>query len=125
MNIEVVIMDFGSQYTQLIARRVRELKVYCEVIPYNHNLNSYKNLKCIILSGGPASVYSNNSPKLNKSVFKLNIPILGICYGMQLIVDYFGGKVTNSTKQEFGEAKLFVDNLKDPIFNKIKSECLV
>ena len=88
MNDTIIIIDYGSQYTQLIARRIRELKVYCEVLPYNkiskNFLMSFEP-KGIILSGGPNSVTKKSAPKLNKNILDLNIPVLGICYGLQLI----------------------------------------
>jgi len=90
----IIILDFGSQYTQLIARRVRELNVYSEILPYNTNLENIKqkNVKGIIFSGGPASIYKKNAPKITEKIFTLNIPILGICYGLQIIMDIGGGE---------------------------------
>ena len=92
---KILVIDFGSQYSQLIARRVRELGVYCEILPYNSSLTSIKaySPQGIILSGGPETVKKKGAPKVPKGLFHLNIPILGICYGMQLIAEEFGGKV--------------------------------
>ena len=108
VNNFVLIIDFGSQVTQLIARRVRELGVYCEVKNYNISLDEIKkvNPKAIILSGGPSSVYEKESPTIDKKIFNLNIPILGICYGEQLICHLLGGKVEKSSNREFGKAQL-------------------
>lgn len=89
-------MDFGGQYNQLIARRVRECNVYCEVHPYNVELDKLKemNLKGIIFTGGPNSVYAEGSPLCGKEVFRLGVPVLGICYGSQLMAHLLGGKVS-------------------------------
>ncbi|MDO8527745.1 MAG: glutamine-hydrolyzing GMP synthase, partial [Deltaproteobacteria bacterium] len=116
----VLILDFGSQYTQLIARRVREAHVYCEIQSYNHPIDDIKKFAPggIILSGGPSSVWEKNSPKADPEIFKLGIPVLGICYGMQLIVQAFGGDVTPSDKREFGRADIDCDD-SDPLFRTI------
>lgn len=108
----VLILDFGSQYTQLIARRVREAKVYCEIHPYNMPLSEILSLnpRGIILSGGPASVYEKDAPLPDKEVLFLGIPILGICYGLQLITHLFGGKVAESIDREYGNAFIKVVN---------------
>ena len=92
---KIVVLDFGSQYSHLICRRIRELNVYCELVPYNTPAEKIKDLgpKGIIFSGGPASVYSKNSPKPDDEIFELGVPILGICYGHQIIVDHFNGKI--------------------------------
>ncbi len=106
----ILVLDFGSQYTQLIARRIREQNVRSIIYPYNVSLDKIKELnpKGIILSGGPTSVYDENSPKLGMKFLNLNIPILGICYGMQLIAQNFGGKVEPAKNREYGKAKLNV-----------------
>ncbi|MCA6085371.1 glutamine-hydrolyzing GMP synthase [Candidatus Endomicrobiellum agilis] len=107
----ILILDFGSQYTQLIARRIREEKVYCELYPGNKPIKSFsgfEGLKGIILSGGYESVYSKNAPWPDPKVWELGIPILGICYGMQLIAEHLGGKVTPSKCREFGLASVDV-----------------
>ena len=106
---KILIIDFGSQVTKLIARRIRELHVYCEIINVKkfNNLKNYKNIKGIILSGGPSTVTNKGFPKISKKIFSLNIPILGICYGLQLIAKLFGGKIkSNIKKREFGKATL-------------------
>lgn len=103
----VVILDFGSQYTQLIARRVRECRVYCEIFPYNMSMLELgrKSPKAIILSGGPASLTSRKSPACDKRIFDLGIPILGICYGMQIEGKFLGGEVGRAHKREYGFAQ--------------------
>jgi GMP synthase (glutamine-hydrolysing) len=105
---KILILDFGSQYTQLIARRIRELNVYCEIFPFDIDLKKITTFDAngIILSGGPNSVYEEETPSAPKEIFKLNIPILGICYGMQTIVNQLGGKVQTSNKREFGYAEI-------------------
>ena len=111
----IIVLDFGSQYTQLIARRIRESKVYTKIVPYNITPEEIKeqNPKGIILSGGPLSVYDKNAPLPNEEIFKLDIPILGVCYGMQLITQMFGGKVERSKEREYGRSELFIDDIKD------------
>lgn len=106
----ILILDFGSQFTQLIARRVREAGVYCEIHPYSLPLDKIKSFapRGIILSGGPASVHAGESPKANPAIFGLDLPILGICYGEQLICDMLGGQVTPGDKREFGRAEIEV-----------------
>ena len=105
---KILILDFGSQYTQLIARRIRELNIYSEIHPYDLDIKTLKEFspKAIILSGGPNSVYEDDTPKAPKEIFKLSIPILGICYGMQTLINQFGGKVETSSKREFGYAEI-------------------
>ena len=94
-QVEILVLDFGSQYTQLIARRLREYGVYTEIVPYFEKIEDIKARapKGIILSGGPASVYEEGAYKPDSKVFELGIPVLGICYGMQYIADFFGGSV--------------------------------
>lgn len=108
MHQGIVILDFGSQYTQLIARRIRELHIYSEILPYNVSAEEIKkhNPKGIIFSGGPASVYEKDAPFPDVRVFDLGIPILGICYGLQLISHHFGGEVVKSDKHEYGKAEI-------------------
>src|SRR3989338_2121947 len=100
----ILILDFGSQYTQLIARRIREGKVFCQIVPYNITAEEILALtpKGIILSGGPMSVYDAGAPKPRAEIFKLGLPILGICYGLQVMTDMLGGKVDRSKGREFG-----------------------
>jgi GMP synthase (glutamine-hydrolysing) len=116
----VLVLDFGSQYTQLIARRVRELGVYSEIRPFSEPLGRIEEMqpKAIILSGGPASVWDENSPSLSPNIFSLKIPILGICYGMQLTAHLLGGRVERSIKREFGPADIEVTDGAD-IFSSI------
>jgi GMP synthase (glutamine-hydrolysing) len=108
---KILILDFGSQYTQLIARRVRECQIYSEIHPYDIPVDRIKSLspQGIILSGGPASVYEKDAPHCHPSILKMGIPILGICYGMQLIAQLSGGEVTHSEKREYGKARLSLD----------------
>lgn len=108
----IIILDFGSQYTQLIARRVRENKVFSKILPYNTPAKEIALLspKGLILSGGPASVTEKKSPNPDKGIFKLGIPILGICYGMQVITEMLDGKVKHTEAREFGKIELFVDD---------------
>jgi GMP synthase (glutamine-hydrolysing) len=118
----VAIFDFGSQYTQLIARRVRECKIYSEIFPYNISLKKItaNKPKAIILSGGPATVTKNKSPTISKKIFELGIPVLGICYGMQLTAKLFGGKVKRSPNREYGDSKLSIDK-SDAIFGGLEN----
>ena len=112
---KILILDFGSQYTQLIARRVREAKVYCEIHPYNVGQEFIKSFspKAVILSGGPSSVYDKGAPVLPKEFFSLNVPVLGICYGMQLMSKLLGGRVERSKKREYGPAYLDISDTSD------------
>ena len=118
----ILIIDFGSQYNQLIARRVREHHVYCQIEPPDISIAAIKALKPegIILSGGPASIYSKGAPRVDKGIFSLGIPILGICYGMQYMVDSLGGKVIGSAKREYGFAELSVKKQKGMFFGVAK-----
>ena len=111
----ILILDFGSQYTQLIARRVRENKVFSRIIPYNTPAKEIAAMmpKGLILSGGPASAIEKKSPYPDKGIFKLGIPILGICYGMQVITEMSGGKVRHTKEREYGKAELFIDDNRD------------
>ena len=107
---KIIIIDFGSQVTKLIARRIRELKIYCEIINLKDfkKITNFKDIKGIILSGGPSTVTQKTYPSIPKNIFEKNIPILGICYGLQLIAKVFGGRIKQSQKKrEFGEAILF------------------
>lgn len=117
----IIILDFGSQYNQLIARRVREMGVYAEVVPYFEPLEDIlaREPKGIILSGGPASVYLDGSPTIDKALYEQGIPVLGICYGMQLTSQLLGGNVERADKQEFGKAELIIDDLESPLFKGV------
>jgi GMP synthase (glutamine-hydrolysing) len=107
---KVLVLDFGSQYTQLIARKIRELGVFSEIVPYKHPLAKIKSERpaAIILSGGPQSVYEENAPRISPDIFYLGIPVLGICYGLQLMAYILGGEVSPSQKREYGFASLTV-----------------
>ena len=109
---KILVLDFGSQYTQLIARRIREGKVYSEIFPFNASIEKIRdfNPRGIVLSGGPSSVYEEGAPIPDMKIFQLGIPILGICYGMQLMAHALSGKVAKAAKREFGQAELSVDN---------------
>ena len=127
-NELIVILDFGGQYTQLIARRVRDCNVFCEIHPYNVDIEAIKkiNPKGIIFAGGPNSVYADNAPKVSEAILKLNIPILGICYGMQLLTYMLGGKIQKAEVKENGKASLRIK--KDSILLKAvedNSVCLM
>ena len=123
---KILIFDYGSQYTQLIARRVRELNVYSEICRHDISLEELnkKSPKAIILSGGPMSVYDENAYSLNENIFDLNIPILGICYGMQLLMHHFGAKVNSSNIREYGHMKIYSKN-NNNLFKDIKDEVSV
>ena len=109
-NVPVLVIDFGSQTTQLILRRIREIGVYCEVVSHDNIIDRIKEFrpKAIIFSGGPSSAFGKFSPKVDKKVFQSNIPILGICYGMQIICEQLNGKVKKTNKREFGKAHIKV-----------------
>ena len=108
----VLVLDFGSQYSQLIARRVRELNVYCEIVRHNITAEQIRKHqpRGLILSGGPSSVYEENAPKCDPELFQMELPILGICYGMQLACDALGGQVSNAPAREYGRARLHIDD---------------
>ena len=121
MTEQILILDFGSQYTQVIARRIRECKVYCTIIPYNTPAASFGQYKAkgIILSGGPASVYATKAPLPDPEIFNLGIPILGICYGLQLIAQFLEGKVEPGNKREYGKGQLTIKEDACPLFSKL------
>ena len=108
MNQKIAVLDFGSQYTQVIARRIRESSVYSEIMPFNTKADVLKKQGVcgIILSGGPASVLSKGSPRPDKKIFELGVPVLGICYGLQLMGHMLGGKIVSSKQREYGLGKL-------------------
>jgi len=122
----VLVMDFGGQYSQLIARRIRECGVYCEIVPFNTAIAKIKELapKGIIFSGGPSSVYQDGAPHCDSAIFQQDIPILGICYGMQLSAHLLGGNVAHATSREYGNTRLFIDRHSD-IFSEISPETQV
>ncbi len=117
----IIVLDFGSQYNMLIARRVREAQVYCEVVPHDTPWEKIKSLnpKGFILSGGPASVYDNNAPLAPSYVYETHLPVLGICYGMQVIAKQLGGQVAPGTCKEYGHAVLHLNKLESPLFAKL------
>jgi len=119
----VLVIDFGSQYSRLIARRIRESKVYCEIIPYSATWDSVKDLnpRGVVLSGGPASVYDSNPPLAPSWVYECGLPILGICYGMQVMVHQLGGKVAPATKREYGHAVLHQNATDEPLLHGLPS----
>ncbi|MEL6138823.1 MAG: glutamine-hydrolyzing GMP synthase, partial [Cyanobacteria bacterium J06628_6] len=115
----LVILDFGSQYSELIARRIRETQVYSEVLSYRTSVEQLKQLspKGIILSGGPNSVYDDYAPQCDPAIFELGIPVLGVCYGMQLMVQQLGGQVERAERGEYGKASLLIDDPTDLLTN--------
>lgn len=119
MTDKIIILDFGSQYTQLIARRIRELNTYCEIVPYNKLPALDENVKGIVLSGSPFSVKQEDSLRPDLEAIIGQRPVLGICYGAQLIADHFGGKVMKSEKREYGKASLTKIHHEDSFFNEV------
>lgn len=122
----IIILDFGSQYNQLIARRVREMGVYAEIIPYSSSIEEIKKKKPkgIILSGGPSSVYQEGAYHIDKKIYEMGIPVLGICYGMQLTAHLLGGKVDRGEKGEYGKTDFFIQK-ESPLFKGIKEKSTV
>ncbi len=122
-NQVVAVLDFGSQYTQLIARRVREQNVYSEILPYDTDVNTLKDsrVKAVILSGGPSSVYTKKSPQINWKISDLEKPILGICYGMQLMMQQWGGEIQSTGTGEYGHAQIAIEN-GSPIFELVPKD---
>ncbi|MCP4296432.1 MAG: GMP synthase (glutamine-hydrolyzing), partial [Proteobacteria bacterium] len=116
----IVILDFGSQFTQLIARRIREQKVYCEIHPCITSLDKIKSLnpEGLILSGGPSSVLGDDAPTVSPEIFEWGVPILGVCYGQQLMVSLLGGRIENSDHSEYGKTDIKIDSA-GSVFNKI------
>jgi GMP synthase (glutamine-hydrolysing) len=115
---QIVILDFGSQYTQVIARRIRETNVYCAILPFDTPVSDIRklNVKGLVLSGGPASVYAQDAPRPDPEIFQLGVPILGLCYGIQLLAHYLGGKVEPGQKREYGKGTLTVTDPSCPLF---------
>ena len=127
-SVPIIVLDFGSQYTQLIARKLRESGVYCEIVPYNEKIEDIKarSPQGIILSGGPASVYAKDAYHPDSEIYELGLPMLGICYGMQLLTQHFGGVVVPSDHHEYGKAELeFGDECACQIFNDTPSGQIV
>ncbi len=125
MKERIIILDFGSQYTQLIARRLRELHVFCEIYPYNALPSDYLSAKGIILSGSPFSVLDANALYTDLNLIKGKLPVLGVCYGAQLTAHQLGGKVSKTLKREYGKARLNVADQNDPIFKGISASSQV
>ena len=125
-KVDILVLDFGSQYTQLIARRLREEKVYCEIVPYFEKIENIKAKapKGIILSGGPASVYAKDAYRIDKEIYNLGLPVMGICYGMQLIAVDFGGEVVRADHHEYGKAELIIDDFSSPLFKDVKDKSI-
>ncbi|MFT5491854.1 MAG: GMP synthase (glutamine-hydrolyzing), partial [Limisphaerales bacterium] len=121
MAEQIVILDFGSQYTQVIARRIRECNVYSVILPFDTaaaEIAAYKP-RGIILSGGPSSVYAETAPHPDPGIFKLKVPVLGICYGLQLMAHFLKGKVESSAEREYGKGTLTVSDKTCPLFKKL------
>ena len=118
MQEKVLILDFGSQYTQLIARRVRELFIYCEIHPFNNPPKHLSYFKAVILSGSPYSVRAEDAPHPELDQIKGKLPLLGVCYGAQYLAHFFGGQVNLSDKLEYGRAHLGYVNSEDPFFQR-------
>ena len=119
MQEKILILDFGSQFTQLIARRVRELNIYCEIHPFNHFPEIDSTVKGIILSGSPYSVRQEDAPHFDFAKFHTTLPILGVCYGAQYIAHFNGGEVLPSSTREYGRANLHYINQENPLFKDI------
>ncbi|MEI9934781.1 MAG: glutamine-hydrolyzing GMP synthase [Ferruginibacter sp.] len=119
MTEKILILDFGSQYTQLIARAVREANVYCEITPYQKEIQFERGLKGIILSGSPCSVNEENAPVVDIKNMAAKVPVLGICYGAQLTAKLFGGRVDKSEKREYGRAILSIEKSNDQLLQDI------
>jgi len=127
LNPSIVVLDFGAQYSQLIARRIRELKIFSVVLPFNATLEEIRSYSPvgIILSGGPSSVYDHDAPHADKRVFDLGVPVLGICYGLQYMVHALGGKVRSASKREYGHAKVEIQESDSPLFRGLPNELAV
>src|SRR5579884_2127555 len=115
MRQTILLLAFGSQYTQLIARRIRELKVYCEIHPFNMPVEKIRELapRGIVLSGGPSSVYEPGAPLVSPELFALDVPKLGICYGVQLAAKVLGGRVEPASKREYGRSHVTIQDTSD------------
>ena len=122
----VIVIDFGGQYNQLVARRVRECNVYCEIYSYKTDIEKIKamNPKGIILTGGPNSCYEADSPTYQKELFELGIPVLGLCYGAQLMMHVLGGKVEKATVREYGKTEVLIDKTESAVFNGVSPKTI-
>jgi GMP synthase (glutamine-hydrolysing) len=127
LNPSIVVLDFGAQYSQLIARRIREQKIFSVVLPFNATLKEIRSYSPagIILSGGPSSVYDKDAPLADKSVFDLDIPVLGICYGLQFMVYALGGKVQPAAKREYGHANVEIQHSDSQLFHGLPKQLSV
>lgn len=127
MEEKVIVIDFGGQYNQLVARRVRECNVYCEIYSYRTPIEKIKemNPKGIILTGGPNSCYEEGAPTYSKELFELGVPVLGLCYGAQLMMHVLGGEVSKAPVREYGKTKTFIDGAKNSLFKDIEDETIV
>ena len=126
MNKEkVIVIDFGGQYNQLVARRVRECNVYCEIYSYKTDIEQIKamNPKGIILTGGPNSCYEEGAPTYTKELFELGVPVLGLCYGAQLMMHILGGKVEKAPVREYGKTEVMVDK-SSPLFTNVEEKTI-
>ena len=122
----VIVLDFGGQYNQLVARRVRECNVYCEIYSYKTDLEKIKamNPKGIILTGGPNSCYEENSPTYSKGLFELGVPVLGLCYGAQLMMHVLGGKVEKADAREYGKTEVLIDKTSSKVFEGVSEKTI-
>ena len=125
MQEMILILDFGSQVTQLIGRRLREMNVYCEIHPYNKIPAIGDNVKGVILSGSPFSVRDEKAPFVNLEGIKGHLPLLGICYGAQFMAQHFGGEVKGSIAREYGRAMLEVTDTQSPLFHDVDINSIV
>jgi len=127
LNQAIVVLDFGAQYSQLIARRIREQKVFSVVLPFNATLAEIRSYSPvgIVLSGGPSSVYDKGAPHADKKVFELGVPVLGICYGLQFMVYALGGKVRPAAKREYGHAKVDLQVADSQLFQGLPNSLAV
>ena len=124
---KVIVIDFGGQYNQLVARRVRECNVYCEIYSYRTPIDQIKalNPKGIILTGGPNSCYEEGAPTYSKELFELGIPVLGLCYGAQIMNLILGGTVETAPVREYGKIETFIDGSKDKLFAGVDDSTIV
>ena len=124
-NEKVLVVDFGGQYNQLVARRVRECNVYCEIVSYRVGLDAIRaqNPKGIIFTGGPNSVYVDGAPTIDPAIFDLGIPVLGLCYGFQLMTHLLGGHVCKAPEREYGKTLVHVDT-KSKVFENVSPETI-
>ena len=122
-NELVIVLDFGGQYNQLVARRVRECNVYCEIYSYKTDIEKIKEMKPkgIILTGGPNSCYEEDSPTYSRELFELGIPVLGLCYGAQLMMHVLGGNVGRAEVREYGKTEVLIDKQDSKVFENVST----